>query len=68
MRNYLRISISALILASTAASSTETITYEYDALGRLVKVERNGTVNQDVDSTYTYDAAGNRVTVTKTKP
>ena len=39
----------------------EAISYEYDALGRLVKV-----ANENVgDKEYEYDAAGNRSSVTK---
>jgi hypothetical protein len=46
--------------------AAETITYTYDAKGRLVKVVRMGTVNNNVQTTYTYDKADNRKTVTKT--
>ncbi len=34
--------------------------YTYDARGRLVKVSRGGTVNNNVVSNYTYDKADNR--------
>ena len=43
-----------------AASAAETIDYTYDAQGRLIKVERSGTVNNNVDTDYTYDDADNR--------
>lgn len=42
------------------ASAGETITYTYDALGRLVAVETSGTVNNGQDVRISYDAAGNR--------
>lgn len=48
----------ALGAAQVRAQSTET--YEYDALGRLKRVERSGNGN---DGQYIYDAAGNRVKV-----
>jgi hypothetical protein len=44
----------------------ETITYEYDALGRLKNVSRAGTVNNGEQAQYTYDANGNRTNVTVT--
>jgi YD repeat-containing protein len=50
----------------TAAAATETITYTYDAKGRLVKVERTGTVNNGVTTQYTHDKADNRSNVTVT--
>lgn len=50
----------ALLLAA------ETITYTYDAKGRLVKVERSGTVNNGVKAEYTHDKADNRTKVTVT--
>jgi YD repeat-containing protein len=51
---------------ATAAAATETITYTYDAKGRLVKVERSGTVNNGVTTQYTHDHADNRSNVTVT--
>ena len=49
----------ALALAGIAAAS-ETVTYTYDAKGRLVKVEHAGTVNNNVVANYSYDHADNR--------
>jgi hypothetical protein len=40
--------------------ASETITYTYDAKGRVVKVERSGTVNNGVKTEYTHDKADNR--------
>ena len=53
------IAVSAASL-TTPAFSTETITYTYDAKGRLVKVVRTGTVNNNVTVEYTHDKADNR--------
>jgi len=50
----------------SAAAATETITYTYDAKGRLIKVERTGTVNNGVTTQYTHDKADNRSNVTVT--
>ncbi len=44
----------------TAATAAETVTYTYDALGRLVKKVITGTVNNGVQVEYTHDAADNR--------
>jgi hypothetical protein len=57
----------ALAVAAAAAAS-ETITYTYDARGRLVKVERKGSVNNNVTANYTYDKADNRTNVNVTSP
>ena len=56
----------AALAAPAAASAGETITYSYDAKGRLVKVERSGTVNNGVKADYAHDKADNRVNVTVT--
>lgn len=58
----------AILLASCAftasmAYASETITYTYDAKGRLIKVERSGTVNNGVKSEYQHDKADNRKAV-----
>jgi hypothetical protein len=46
--------------AATAALAHETIVYSYDARGRLVKVQRTGTVNNNVTTSYAHDKANNR--------
>ena len=60
----LRLSMSAAlaILASSPAFASETITYSYDALGRLTTVSHVGATNTGVKSTYRYDATDNRTT------
>ena len=57
-----------LLLSSASARASETITYSYDALGRLVTVSRTGTVNNGASAAYTYDPANNRTNVTTTAP
>lgn len=49
----------AAIVAGPAFAG-ETITYTYDAKGRLVKVVHAGTVNNNIQTTYTHDKADNR--------
>ncbi len=53
----------SLLGFATNASATETITYTYDAKGRLVKVERAGTVNNGVKAEYAHDKVDNRQNV-----
>jgi YD repeat-containing protein len=54
------IALLVLILLGAAAYAAETITYTYDARGRLVKVSHTGTVNNNVVTNYTLDKADNR--------
>ena len=56
----------SFLLTGSAAAATETITYTYDAKGRLIKIERSGTVNNGVVSQYVHDKADNRTSVTVT--
>lgn len=49
-----------LTLFGASALADETVTYTYDAQGRLVKVEHTGTVNNGVTTEYQYDDADNR--------
>jgi len=56
----------ALNLASQAISS-QVIRYEYDALGRLVKVERQKAGGNVEEASYEYDDAGNRLEVEATE-
>jgi opacity protein-like surface antigen len=50
---------SAAALAA-AAQAAETVTYSYDALGRLTATSSSGTVNAGVATSVGYDPAGNR--------
>ncbi len=55
-----------LLSIASASSAAETITYVYDARGRLVQVVRTGTVNNGVTTNYTIDKADNRTNKTTT--
>jgi hypothetical protein len=58
-------SLLALSLGAPAMAG-ETIVYKYDAKGRLVKVERTGTVNNGATTNYEIDKAHNRKRVVTT--
>lgn len=61
MRTIEKIGIALSALAGAAAAyAAETISYGYDARGRLVKVQHNGSVNNNVTTNYQYDKADNR--------
>lgn len=62
-RAKLTVAFVAGLTFSPAASASETITYTYDARGRLVKVVHTGTVNNNVQACYKYDKADNRTNV-----
>jgi hypothetical protein len=53
---------------AAAAIASETISYTYDARGRLVKVQRSGSVNNNVKADYSYDKADNRTSVNVASP
>jgi hypothetical protein len=59
----LMIAVAAVVIPA-AAHATETVTYTYDAKGRLVKVVHTGTVNNNLTTTYGHDKADNRTNVT----
>lgn len=60
------IALMVLLLIGAAAYATETITYKYDARGRLVQVNHTGTANNNVVTNYTYDKADSRYSKTTT--
>ncbi|TMJ18609.1 MAG: hypothetical protein E6G92_01850 [Alphaproteobacteria bacterium] len=66
-REKILLGLAAAAIAATAMAS-ETISYSYDARGRLVKVQRSGTVNNNVSATYSYDKADNRTNVNVVSP
>jgi len=55
-----------LMILGVAAYAAETITYTYDARGRLVRVSHSGSVNNNVVTNYTIDKADNRTNKTTT--
>jgi hypothetical protein len=61
-QNSIRLGVlcSFVVAASGPASGSETTTYTYDALGRLVSSSTTGTVNNGLSVTAAFDAAGNR--------
>lgn len=56
----------ASIGLAVPAIATETVAYTYDAKGRLTKVVRTGTVNNNVTVEYEHDKADNRTRVKTT--
>lgn len=64
MKNRLKygcgLTLALATLYATAADGGETISYTYDALGRLVIARSSGTVNADHADSFCYDQAGNR--------
>jgi hypothetical protein len=55
-------------LCAAAAIAGEMTSYSYDARGRLVKVVRTGSVNNNVSASYSYDKADNRTNVNVVSP
>lgn len=56
----------AMLAGAAPAYATETVTYTYDARGRLIKVEKSGDVNNGVKTEYEHDKASNRKKVKTT--
>jgi len=54
------------LATASPAGASETLTYTYDARGRLTKVVHSGTVNNGVTTAYAYDKANNRTGKTTT--
>lgn len=64
-RTWIGIALALLsLLNAVPAAASETITYSYDARGRLIKVVRSGTINNGATECYSYDRAENRANVT----
>jgi coenzyme F420-reducing hydrogenase delta subunit len=62
MNRYEILAAAGIALAAVAAAkASETQTYSYDARGRLVRVQHNGSVNANVVTNYVYDKADNRI-------
>lgn len=60
MKKLLLLSAGLALCSAPAAYASDTITYTYDARGRLVQVEHSGGPNNGVKTEYEYDQANNR--------
>jgi hypothetical protein len=61
VKGYARLFLAASALAiSVAGEASETISYQYDGLGRLVSLTSTGSVNNGQTTALSYDPAGNR--------
>ena len=58
----------ATALCAAAALAGETISYTYDARGRLIKVRHAGSANNNVQAEYRFDKADNRTVVNVASP
>lgn len=61
---YLLSAAVGVLLAGGNAEASDTTTYTYDALGRLVAVSTSGGVNKGLSVATCYDRAGNRANYT----
>ena len=68
MAHATKLALAALTfgLLGSAALAGETVTYTYDARGRLIKVVHTGTVNNNNQICSKLDKAGNRTRVKST--
>ena len=62
----LAVAVAGMVAAISPSFASETISYSYDALGRLVKVVHAGSVNNNMQTVYTSDPADNRTNVATT--
>ncbi len=60
------LAIAIVVSTPALALAAETIIYNYDLRGRLVKVERSGSVNDGVKTEYKHDKADNRTSAKTT--
>lgn len=55
--------LSAYVAVSSPVLAVEAVNYTYDVLGRVIRVQYVGGLNNGRVIVYSYDAAGNRSTV-----
>lgn len=60
MKHVFYLGSAIALIVGIPAHATEAQKYRYDAKGRLIKVERTGTVNNGITTEYTHDKADNR--------
>lgn len=60
LRTMALIAAGAIVAAAGAALADETITYTYDAQGRLTRVVRSDDTGNNIQANYIYDDADSR--------
>ncbi len=60
LKGFLIVCASMAILSGSGAMAAETVTYTYDAKGRLTKVTLSGGPNHGAKTEYEHDKASNR--------
>ncbi len=65
--SYIVLAAAAALIGTTSVNAAETITYTYDAQGRVIQAHSTGSANGPSTTTYTYDKAHNRVRETTVK-
>jgi hypothetical protein len=66
MKTKFAAGVIAACAAAAPVQAAETVTYTYDALGRLVTTTTSGGPNAGISTGTTFDPAGNRTTYTVT--
>ncbi len=64
---HIVLAAAAALIGASSAQAAETITYTYDAQGRVIQVRSTGSASGPSTTTYTYDKAHNRVSATTVK-
>lgn len=62
----IRAAILCGVVLGSPVGAAETVSFSYDALGRLTQSASTGSVNNGVTASLSYDAAGNRTNYTVT--
>lgn len=55
--------LTVTLIFSGSCHAAETLSYSYDAKGRLIKAAHTGSINNGVTVDYTHDTADNRTNV-----
>lgn len=60
------ITLSILFVVAKSANCAESAAYQYDALGRMIRAEHSGSINNGLLLGFALDALGNRLSYTVT--
>lgn len=63
-KSLITLAAAPLLFFPFSALAAETVTYSYDALGRLVRTVKSGGPSSGVDAQTSYDKVGNRTNMT----